>query len=165
MDGDGSAEEGYRGPQVCKVVGITYRQLDYWARTNLIRPSIADARGSGSQRRYSYRDLVELKVIKSLLDAGVSLQSARVAIEYLRTALGADISSAKLVLNGPGSVLVHSDGELVDLLRRGQGVFSIVALDGVREELDAAITELRPRAAAAPGESAHPSRARAIQGG
>ena len=138
-------EDGYRGPAVCKIVGITYRQLDYWARTDLIRPSIADARGSGSQRRYSYRDLVDLKVIKSLLDAGVSLQSARVAIEYLRSHLDGDLSSAKLVLNGPASVLVFSDGELVDLMRRGQGVFSVVALDGVTEELDAAITELRPK--------------------
>jgi DNA-binding transcriptional MerR regulator len=142
--GERSPEKGFRGPQVCKIVGITYRQLDYWARTDLIRPSVADARGSGSQRRYSYRDLVDLKVIKSLLDAGVSLQSARRAIEYLRGALGEDIASAKLVLNGPGSVLVRSDGELVDLMRQGQGVFSIVALDGVKEELDAAITELRP---------------------
>jgi DNA-binding transcriptional MerR regulator len=142
----GAAFEGYRGPAVCKIVGITYRQLDYWARTHLIRPSIADARGSGSQRRYSYRDLVELKVIKSLLDAGVSLQSARVAIEYLRTHLDGDLSSAKLVLNGPASVLVRNDGELVDLMRRGQGVFSIVALDGVTEELNGAIRELRPPA-------------------
>jgi DNA-binding transcriptional MerR regulator len=149
-------EEGYRGPQVCKIVGITYRQLDYWARTDLIRPSIADARGSGSQRRYSYRDLVDLKVIKSLLDAGVSLQSARRAIEYLRGKLGEDVSSARLVLNGPGSVLVRNDGELVDLMRRGQGVFSIVALDGVKEELDAAITELRRPAPAAP-VAAHPA--------
>ena len=138
-------EDGYRGPQVCSIVGITYRQLDYWARTNLIRPSIADARGSGTQRRYSYRDLVELKVIKSLLDAGVSLQKARRAIEYLRGNLGADIASASLVLNGSDSVLVVRDsGELVDLLKEGQGVFSIMALGGVKAELDAAITELHP---------------------
>jgi len=164
---DGAAPEGYRGPQVCKIVGITYRQLDYWARTDLIRPSIADARGSGSQRRYSYRDLVELKVIKSLLDAGVSLQSARRAIEYLRENLGEVMASTKLVLNGPGSVLVRNDGELVDLMRKGQGVFSIVALEGVKEELDAAITELRPPAEAPPqaAEAAHPSRARATRGG
>src|SRR5437764_13502896 len=121
-------EDGYRGPQVCKIVGITYRQLDYWARTDLIRPSIADARGSGTQRRYSYRDLVELKVIKSLLDAGVSLQSARRAIEYLRDHLGEEIATAHLVLNGTNSVLVQPDAELVDLMRKGQGVFSIVAL-------------------------------------
>ena len=170
------AEQGYRGPQVCKIVGITYRQLDYWARTNLIRPSIADARGSGSQRRYSYRDLVDLKVIKSLLDAGVSLQSARQAVTYLRDHLGEDLSSAKLVLNGPGSVLVRNDGELVDLMRRGQGVFSIVALDGVKEELDAAITELRPPAAGAPAAAdgaakpaaadvRHPAMQRATRGG
>ena len=161
-------EEGYRGPAVCKIVGITYRQLDYWARTDLIRPSIADAKGSGSQRRYSYRDLVDLKVIKSLLDAGVSLQSARQAIGYLRRALGEDIASAKLVLNGPGSVLVHNDGELVDLMRQGQGVFSVVALDGVKEELDAAITELRPPTVEPGGarEAVHPAtRARASRGG
>ncbi|MDQ4133571.1 MAG: MerR family transcriptional regulator [Actinomycetota bacterium] len=137
-------EDGFRGPQVCKIVGITYRQLDYWARTDLIRPSIADARGSGTQRRYSYRDLVELKVIKSLLDAGVSLQQARRAIEYLRGNLGEDIASTSLVLGGSSSVLVRTDGELIDLMRRGQGVFSVMALGGVVEELDAAITELRP---------------------
>src|SRR5207253_5065206 len=91
---------GFRGPHVCKIVGITYRQLDYWARTDLIRPSIADAKGSGTQRRYSYRDLVELKVIKRLLDAGVSLQSARRAIEYVRENLGEDIASANLVISG-----------------------------------------------------------------
>src|SRR6478672_260851 len=90
IESNGAAirEPGYRGPAVCKIVGITYRQLDYWARTDLIRPSIADARGSGTQRRYSYRDLVDLKVIKSLLDAGVSLQQARRAVKYLRNHLG-----------------------------------------------------------------------------
>ena len=147
---------GFRGPQVCKIVGITYRQLDYWARTDLIRPSIADARGSGTQRRYSYRDLVELKVIKGLLDAGVSLQSARRAIEYLRGHLGEDIATASLVINGNGSVLARSDGELVDLVRQGQGVLSIVALGGVKEELDAAITDL-PQSRHVAG-AAHPSR-------
>ena len=138
------AEEGFRGPQVCKIVGITYRQLDYWARTDLIRPSIADARGSGTQRRYSYRDLVELKVIKNLLDAGVSLQLARKGIEYIRQNLGEDIASASLVMNGPQSVLAHSDGEVIDLMRKGQGVFSIVALGPVVDDLESAIHELRP---------------------
>jgi DNA-binding transcriptional MerR regulator len=153
-------EEGYRGPQVCSIVGITYRQLDYWARTDLIRPSVADARGSGTQRQYSYRDLVELKVIKSLLDAGVSLQKARRAIEYLRDHVGTDIASASLVLNGSDSVLLVRDtGELVDLLRDGQGVFSVMALDGVKAELDAAITELRPKGRAEGSDPATRSRA------
>jgi DNA-binding transcriptional MerR regulator len=142
------AEEGFRGPQVCKIVGITYRQLDYWARTNLIRPSIADAKGSGTQRRYSYRDLVELKVIKNLLDAGVSLQLAREGIEYIRGNLGEDIGSASLVMNGPKSVLVRSDGEVIDLMRKGQGVLSIVALGPVVDQLENAIHELRPAGAA-----------------
>src|SRR5687767_10714594 len=82
--GASDVSEGFRGPQVCALVGISYRQLDYWARTDLVRPSIAEARGSGTQRTYSYRDLVRLKVVKSLLDAGVKLQAARKAIEYLR---------------------------------------------------------------------------------
>ena len=138
--------EGFRGPQVCEIVGITYRQLDYWARTDLIRPSLADAKGSGSQRRYSYRDLVDLKVIKSLLDAGVSLKQARTAIEYLRENLGEDLSSANLVLNGNGSILARNGDELIDILRNGQTVFSIVALAGVEEQVNDAIRELRPTA-------------------
>jgi DNA-binding transcriptional MerR regulator len=151
-------EQGYRGPQVCSIVGITYRQLDYWARTDLVRPSVADAKGSGSQRRYSYRDLLELKVIKSLLDAGVSLQSARRAIEYLRKNLGEDVASANLVIDGGGSVLARSGEEIVDLLRRGQGVLNIVPLAGVQGEVDAAIKEL-PSLADRPlaDRSAHPS--------
>ncbi|MDP9006873.1 MAG: MerR family transcriptional regulator [Actinomycetota bacterium] len=135
-------DDGYRGPQVCAIVGITYRQLDYWARTNLLRPSISDARGSGSQRRYSYGDLLELKVIKNLLDAGVSLRSARKAIEYLREHVGGDIASANLVLNGATSVLVRTGEEIIDLLRTGQGVLNIVPLAGVKDEVDAAILEL-----------------------
>jgi DNA-binding transcriptional MerR regulator len=137
-------DEGYSGPTVCKIVGISYRQLDYWARTDLIRPSLADAAGSGTQRRYSHRDLVELKVIKSLLDGGVALKSARRAIEYLRSNLGEDIASANLVLNGASSILAHSDGELIDIVRQGQGVLNIVPLGGVVDDIDAAITELRP---------------------
>ena len=151
------AEEGFRGPHVCKIVGITYRQLDYWARTDLIRPSIADAKGSGTQRRYSYRDLVELKVIKNLLDAGVSLQLARKGIEYIRQNLGEEIGSASLVMNGPKSVLAHSDGEVIDLMRKGQGVLSIVALGPVVDELESAIHELRPKGAA--GKETAPAKA------
>src|SRR4028118_1215069 len=104
--------DGYRGPQVCKIVGITYRQLDYWARTDLLKPSISEAKGSGTQRRYSYRDLLELKVIKRLLDAGISLQSARRAIDYLREHLGEDVASANLVLNGAESVLAQTGEEI-----------------------------------------------------
>ena len=152
-------EDGYRGPQVCKIVGITYRQLDYWARTDLIRPSIADAKGSGTQRRYSYNDLVELKVIKRLLDAGVELKSARRAIDYLRENLGEDIASANLVISGSSALVARSDGEIIDLMRKGQGVLNIVlSLGGVVDELAAAIHELRP-AAAAESETSTPAAA------
>jgi DNA-binding transcriptional MerR regulator len=140
--GDPSAsalEVGFRGPQVCKIVGITYRQLDYWARTELLRPSITDARGSGTQRCYSYHDVLDLKVIKRLLDAGVSLRQARRAVECLRDDLGADLATANLVLAGSDAVLAHSEGEVVDILRGGQGVLNIVPLSGLVKELESDI--------------------------
>jgi DNA-binding transcriptional MerR regulator len=148
-------EEGFSGRRTAEIVGITYRQLDYWARTDLIRPTLADAKGSGSRRRYSYRDLLELKVIKSLLDAGIRLESVREAFTYLRNNLGEEVTSAKLVISGGSAVLVRDGDELVDVVNRyqGQGVLNLLALDGVKQELDAAIYELRPPAAA-PGSQA-----------
>ncbi len=139
-----TAADGFHGPQVCSIVGITYRQLDYWARTDLVRPELADAQGSGTQRRYSYRDLVRIKVIKELLDSGVNLQTARQAIKYLRSDLGGDWASASLVLNGSGSVLARSGDDLIDLVRHGQGVLNIVPLGNVVDQLDARILELVP---------------------
>jgi DNA-binding transcriptional MerR regulator len=139
-EGDAS-EAGFRGPQVCSIVGITYRQLDYWARTGLLHPSISEAKGSGSQRVYSYTDLVQLKVIKRLLDSGVSLQAARKAIECLRST-GDDLATANLVIDGRRSVLAHSGEEIIDLLRGGQTVLNIVPLGGVVSEIAAAITDL-----------------------
>ena len=144
------AMTGFRGPQVCKIVGISYRQLDYWARTDLIRPSVADARGSGTQRLYSYRDLVELKVIKQLLDAGISLRTARTAIEYLRAHLGEELASASLVIDGSRSLLARSGDEVIDLVRQGQGVLNILPLAGMIEELDGKIHELEPTVVAVP---------------
>ena len=91
---------GFSGRKTAEVVGISYRQLDYWARTDLVRPSLAEARGSGSRRLYSYRDLLELKVIKTLLDAGLKLESVRQVFSYMREQLGEDISSANLVISG-----------------------------------------------------------------
>ena len=131
------SEAGFRGPQVCKIVGITYRQLDYWARTELVRPSVMDANGSGTQRLYSYRDLVELKVIKQMLDAGISLQSARKAVESLRV-FDEELASVRIVIQGPNIVLAQSDEQVMDLLRGGQGVLSVV-LD--IEPLQQTITE------------------------
>jgi len=141
--------DGFRGTQVCKIVGITYRQLDHWDRTGLKSPSLEQARGSGTQRLYSYQDLVELRIIKQLLDAGVRLQRARKAIEFLR-GTGEDLASASLVLGANDSVLVRDGEELLDLLRGGQGVFNVVPLAGVVGEVDAAIVEFAGEAAAPP---------------
>jgi DNA-binding transcriptional MerR regulator len=134
-------EQGYSGTKAAAIVGITYRQLDYWARTDLIRPSLADASGSGSRRLYSYRDLLELRVIKSLLDAGIKLESVRTAFEYLRTHVDTDIASAHLVISGSDVILC--DGEqLIDVMRRGgQGVLNVLAIGGVKSGLDSTIVE------------------------
>ena len=137
-----SIDDGFSGRRAAEIVGITYRQLDYWARTDLIRPSLADANGSGSRRKYSYRDLLELKVVKNLLDAGIRLESVRDAFAYLRDHLGEDVSTVNLVISGRNSVLVRSGEELVDLVRQGQGVLNILPLGGVKDEIDAAIVEL-----------------------
>src|ERR1700739_2035563 len=140
--GDGGpGPPGYRGPQVCKIVGITYRQLDYWARTDLLHPSISEARGSGSPRRDSYTGPGPLTVIKRLLDAGVSLHAARKAIECLRNS-GDDLTTANLVIDDRRSVLAHSGEEIIDLLKGGPTVLDMVPLGGVVSELAAAITGL-----------------------
>jgi DNA-binding transcriptional MerR regulator len=128
--------EGCSGAMVCRLTGVTYRQLDYWARTDLVTPSVTSATGSGSKRRYSYRDILEVKVVKSLLDAGVALARARQAVECLRDGLGVDLATASLVLTSSQSVLAVSNGELVDLLRGGQGVFNIVPMSSVVAEID-----------------------------
>ena len=142
-------EQGFSGRKTAEVVGISYRQLDYWARTGLVTPSLAAARGSGSRRSYSYRDLLELKVIKTLLDAGLKLESVRKVFTYMREHLGEDVSSANLVISGTSSVLVRSGEELIDVLQQGQGVLNVLPLAGVKEEIDARIVELRPPATAA----------------
>ena len=145
--------EGWSGPVVCEIVGITYRQLDYWDSTDLLKPSLAPAAGSGTQRRYSYRDLVQLKVIKGLLDAGVSLKTARKVIDSLRER-GDEWQAADLVIDGANTVLVRDGEHVVDLVRKGQGVLNIVTVGNMTQELDAAIKELGPAEPVrdAPGE-------------
>ena len=149
--------QSYSGKRAAEIVGITYRQLDYWARTDLIRPSLTEAAGSGSRRSYSYRDLLELKVIKKLLDAGIRLESVRDVFEYLRTQLGTDVASANLVISGSTSVVVRDGAELTDALKAGQGVLNVLALAGVKSEIDAALVDLFP-AQAETGAGATPIR-------
>jgi DNA-binding transcriptional MerR regulator len=143
-------EQGYRGPQACKIVGITYRQLDYWTRTDLVTPSLQEATGSGSQRLYSFNDLLQLKVIKSLTDAGASLQKVRQAIDYVRGNLDDNWSQVTIVADGAGVYACTTDEQVVDLLRKGQGVLgAVVAVDKVRDQLNGTLRELRPQPAEA----------------
>ena len=137
-----ASTEGFSGRQTADVVGISYRQLDYWARTDLIRPSLTDASGSGSRRRYSYQDLLELRVVKTLIDAGIKLESVREVFAYLRTHVSADIASAHLVISGQTVVLAQGD-ELIDVVKQGQGVLNVLSLAGVKSDIDAQLIPLR----------------------
>jgi DNA-binding transcriptional MerR regulator len=137
---------GYRGPTACSAAGITYRQLDYWARTDLVVPTIRSASGSGSQRLYSFKDILVLKVVKRLLDAGVSLQNIRIAVEALRSRGVDDLAQVTLLSDGTSVYECTSSEEVVDLLRGGQGVFGI-AVSGALRELRGSLAQL-------PGERA-----------
>lgn len=140
-----TGELGYRAPQVCKLVGITYRQLDYWARTDLLKPSLAEAQGSGTQRLYSFSDIVQLKVVKRLLDAGMSLKRIRSAVQILREQMESDEPLANVTLLSDGQTIyaASSPDELVDVFQRGQGVFGI-AVGPVQAELEGDLHHLFP---------------------
>jgi len=151
---ESAAEEtgGYRGPTACAAAGITYRQLDYWARTGLVEPSVRAATGSGSQRLYGFRDILVLKVVKRLLDTGISLQQIRAAVEHLRAKGASDLARVTLMSDGASVYECTSADEVVDLLQGGQGVFGI-ALGRVWQEVEGSLAELpAERVAAAPEE-------------
>jgi DNA-binding transcriptional MerR regulator len=132
---------GYRGPTACAAAGITYRQLDYWARTGLVEPSVRPASGSGSQRLYGFRDILVLKVVKRLLDTGISLQQIRAAVTYLRARGPAGLAEVTLMSDGVSVYGCTSPDEVVDLVQGGQGVFGI-ALGRVWQEVEGTLAEL-----------------------
>ena len=134
-------DTGFRGPTACNAAGITYRQLDYWARTKLVEPSVRSATGSGTQRLYSFRDILLLKIIKRLLDAGVSLQQIRTAVDHLRERGTDDLTQVTLMSDGASVYECRSADEVIDLLQGGQGVFGI-AIGGVWKEIEGSLHEL-----------------------
>ena len=159
FDGDFSplpADLGFRGPIACNAAGITYRQLDYWARTGLVVPEVRGASGSGSQRLYSFRDILILKVIKRLLDAGISLNQIRAAIEHLRARGVHDLTEVTLMSDGVSVFECTSDDEVIDLLRGGQGVFGI-ALGGVWRDIEGTLSNLPAERAEALVEETAPT--------
>ena len=135
--------DGFSGKRTAEIVGITYRQLDYWARTDLIRPSLADAKGRGSRRQYAYRDLLELRIVQQLLDAGIKLETVRDVFKQLRTLVGDEIASATLVIQGSSVALALDDGQLLDLVRSGQGVLNVMNLGQCQAELNERVRALR----------------------
>jgi len=143
---------GFRGPVACAAAGITYRQLDYWARTGLIAPSVRPASGSGTQRLYGFRDILLLKVIKRLLDTGISLQQIRTAVASLREHGIEDLTQITLMSDGASVYMCTSPDEVIDLLAGGQGVFGI-ALGGVWREVEGSLSELPTEKA--DGDAAH----------
>ena len=132
---------GYRGPTACAAAGITYRQLDYWARTGLVEPSVRPARGSGSQRLYGFRDILVLRVVKSLLDTGISLQQIRSAVTFLREHGASDLARITLMSDGASVYACTSRDEVVDLLQGGQGVFGI-ALGRIWQDVEGSLAEV-----------------------
>ena len=154
---------GYRGPTACSAAGITYRQLDYWARTGLVEPSIRAAAGSGSQRLYSFRDILVLKVVKRLLDTGVSLQNIRTAVSHLRERGVDDLAQITLMSDGASVYECTSADEVVDLVQGGQGVFGI-AVGRVWREVEGSLAELPGERAATrdAGRRRRASRRRAV---
>lgn len=134
-------DAGYRGPIVCKAAGITYRQLDYWARTGLVEPAVRNATGSGSQRLYGFRDILVLKVVKRLLDTGVSLQQIRTAVEHLRERGVEDLAQITLMSDGASVYECTSADEVIDLVQGGQGVFGI-AVGRVWREVEGSLAQL-----------------------
>ncbi len=132
---------GYRGPTACKAAGITYRQLDYWARTQLVEPTVRSASGSGTQRLYSFRDVLVLKIVKRLLDTGVSLQQIRSSVEHLRTRGVEDLAGITLMSDGASVYECTSASEVIDLVQAGQGVFGI-AIGRVWRELETNLAQL-----------------------
>ncbi len=161
---------GYRGPAVCRAAGVTYRQLDYWARTGLLEPSVRNPSGSGHQRLYSFRDILVVKVIKRLLDTGVSLQQIRVAVGALRSHGVSELAGITLMSDGASVYECTSDDQVIDLVRGGQGVFGI-ALGTVWREVEGSLSELpgeRPEAEAPadhPGDELRERRARRTAAG
>lgn len=140
-----SNEVGYTGKQAAKAAGITYRQLDYWARTELVEPTVRGASGSGSQRLYGFRDILVLKLVKRLLDTGISLQQIRTAVEQLRAAGIRDLAGTTLMSDGASVYLCTSNDEVIDLVSRGQGVFGI-AVGKVLHEVESTLLEFDPTA-------------------
>jgi len=136
-----SEDVGYRGVEASRVAGITYRQLDYWARTGLVEPTVRGASGSGSQRLYGYQDILVLRIVKSLLDAGVSLQQIRAAVDQLRELGISDLAQITLMSDGASVYLCTSDDEVIDLVHRGQGVFGI-AVGRVLREVETSLVGL-----------------------
>ena len=134
-------DAGYRGPTACNAAGITYRQLDYWARTGLVEPGVRSATGSGSQRLYSFRDILVLKVVKRLLDTGVSLQQIRSAVEHLRERGVEDLAQITLMSDGASVYECTSADEVIDLVQGGQGVFGI-AVGRVWREVEGSLASL-----------------------
>jgi DNA-binding transcriptional MerR regulator len=137
----GPEDVGYRGPTACAAAGITYRQLDYWARTGLVQPTVRPATGSGSQRLYGFRDILVLKVVKRLLDTGISLQQIRTAVDHLRQQGTTDLAQVTLMSDGVSVYECTSPNEVVDLLQGGQGVFGI-ALGRVWREVEGTLADL-----------------------
>ena len=134
-----SAETGYQASTACRAAGITYRQLDYWTRSGLVEPGIRAEQEPGSRQLYGFRDILILKVVKRLLDTGISLQQIRAAVRDMQDRDTANLAQVTLMSDGVSVYECTSPDEVVDLLAGGRGVFAI-ALGRVWQETAGELT-------------------------
>ena len=138
-------QQGYTGPEVCKITGITYRQLDHWTTSSLIKASIRNLKGSGFHRVYSFQDIIQIKLVNKLREAGVSLQKIRIALKNIESILGdnINISDVSVFSDGKSIYVISDNDQMIDLLKKGQAVFGI-SLGPVHTEAEAEIFSLYP---------------------
>ncbi|NMM99716.1 transcriptional regulator [Bifidobacterium sp. DSM 109958] len=132
------AKRGYRGTVASKVAGITYRQLDYWARKQIVEPSINPSHGSGSRRLYSFKDVVILAVSKRLLDAGVNLQNVTTAIGFLTQRTAAQLENVTIMCDGDEVHECTTNEQVIELVHSGKAVFG-VSVGSLWHQIDAAL--------------------------
>ena len=138
-------QQGYTGPEVCKITGITYRQLDHWTTSSLIKASIRNLKGSGFHRIYSFQVIIQIKLVNKLREAGVSLQKIRIALQNIESVLGQNInlSDVSIFSDGKSIYVITDNDQMIDLLKKGQAVFGI-SLGPVHVEAEAEIFSLYP---------------------
>ena len=155
MAKDKAVRTDYSSGEVERLLGLTQRQLGYWAATHVVEPMESRGTGTGRRLRFSFDDLVRLSVIKRLLDAGMSLRAVRQSIEFLRTLPDVTEPLRDIYLTSDGRTIYAHQGadQVLDALRGGQMVLAL-GLEGVMKDLRTQIVELQAHRQRKPADRA-----------